>query len=151
MVTSRDVRPSAQRQPFTSSGELKPAGPGPLPEGFELAPDIEKLPWERKRGDEWTTPEFRQLVFDWLIGFFEVRDWPIKWDVQEKATAVRSITRLKENELYLIIGVTRKSDGERFECAVAFRENEREDNPQAVAIVLDRGGVALDAQHAASS
>jgi hypothetical protein len=137
--------------PFTNSGERKPEGPGPLPEGFMHAPDIEGLPWTRRHGDEWTTPEFRQLVFDWIIGFFDSRDWPIKWDVTEKATATRSINRLDESKVYLIIGVTRKSDNERFEVAVAFRENEREDNPQAVTTVLDGGGEALDAQHAASS
>lgn len=151
MVTSKDIRPSTQRQPFTNSGERKPEGSGPLPEGFQHAPDIEKLSWERRQGDEWTTLEFRQLVFDWLIEYFEERDWPIKWDVKEKATAVRSMERLSDDKVYLIIGVTRRSDEERFECAVAFRENEREDNPDAVKVVLDRGGVALDAQNAASS
>jgi len=149
-IRSRDIRPSRQRQPFTNSGELKPEGPGPLPEGFMHAPDIKGLPWERRQGDEWTTPEFRQLVFDWLIGFFESRDWSIKWDVKEKATAEKSVDRLREDELYLVIGVTRKTDNTRFEVAVAFRKNEREDNPQAVVTVLDRAGQALDAQHLAS-
>ena len=146
MVT-RIVRPSNQRMPFTSSGERKPE-PGPLPEGFMDAPDIENLPWTRKHGDEWTTPEFRALVFDWIIGFFESRDWPINWDVTEKATAPKSVNRLPEDRLYLVLGITRKADNERFEVAVTFNVREREDNPQAVTTVLDRAGEAIDALHA---
>lgn len=150
MVTSKDIRPSTERQPFTNSGELKPEGPGPLPEGFLDAPDIKGMPWSRKRGDEWTTPEFRAIVFDWLIDFFGSRTWPIAWDVTEKASAAKSMNRLNDDELYLIIGVTRKADKRRFEVSVQFRANERENNRDAAIAVLDRAGKVLDAQHARS-
>lgn len=146
MVT-KILRPSTERMPFTTSGRLKPEGPGPLPEGFLLASDIEKLPWKRKRGDEWTTPEFRQLVFDWWIAFFGTRQWPIKWDVREKATADRTAVRLQEDKLYLVLGATRKSDEKRFEVSVVFTSAQREDNPEEVTRVLAGAAQSLDEQN----
>jgi hypothetical protein len=148
MVTSKDIRPSAQRMPFTSSGELKPEGPGPLPEGYQFAPDIEGLPWVRKEGDEWTTAEFRRIVFDWLISFFAARDWPIAWEVIEKARAERSVNRLDEDKLYLVIAILRKDDKKRYEVAVVFRKNQREENPEAARIILADAEQAIDAQYA---
>lgn len=146
MVT-KIIRPSNERMPFDSSGRLKPEGPGPLPEGFLHAPDIEGLAWTRKRGDEWTTPEFRQLVFNWLILFFRERDWAIKWDVTEKATADRSAVRLHEDKLYLVFGITRKSDDQRFEVSVIFTSHQREDHPEEVNRVLASAAQSIDEQH----
>jgi hypothetical protein len=143
-------RPSVERQPFTNSGELKPGGPGPLPEErFYEAPDLEKIPqWERTRGNEWTTAEFRRIVFDWIIAFFDARDWPAKWDVKEVASATRSVNRLDESRLHLVIGITPK-DGERIETAVMFPLEAREDSPQQVLAVLGQAAAALDAVRAA--
>lgn len=146
MVT-KIIRPSTERMPFDTSGRLKEAGPGPLPEGFLHAPDIEGLEWTRRRGDEWTTPEFRQLIFDWLIAFFAARTWPIAWDVTEKATADRTAVRLQEDKLYLVFGITRKADKQRFEVSVIFTSKQREDNPAEVARVLSGAAQALDEQN----
>jgi hypothetical protein len=150
MSVDRDLkitRPSNERMPFDTSGRLKPEGPGPLPEGFLDAPDIEGFPWTRKRGDEWTTPEFRAGVFAWIATFFADRNWPIAWDVTEKATADRSAVRLQEDKLYLVIGVQRKSDGERFEVSVIFRADQREYNAVAMAEVLAHAAASLDEQN----
>lgn len=139
-------RPSAERQPFTTGGVLKPGGPGPLTEErFYEAPDLEKIPqWIRKRGDEWTTREFRHLVFAWLIAFFDARPWAGKWDVKEVASSVRSVGRLGEDHLHLVIGITPRV-GERFETAVAFARDAREDNPDRVQAVLAQAEITLDA------
>jgi hypothetical protein len=139
-------RPSVERQPFSHGGRLKPDGPGPLTEErFYEAPDLVKLPqWERTRGNEWTTVEFRKIVFGWLIQFFDARDWPGKWDVKEVASAVRSVARLDDDRLHLVIGITPK-EGERFETAVMFPKHAREDSPENVLAVLGQAEVTLDA------
>jgi hypothetical protein len=141
-------RPSPERQPFTNSGERKPAGPGPFPEDFTRHPDIDKLPWRRVRGDEWTTPELRALVFAFLVQFFDTRDWPKEWEVVEKASADRH-GRLREDQWYLIFRVTR-TDNKVFEVSVVFPPDAREDAPDRVAKVLAQAAQAIDAQHTAT-
>lgn len=142
-------RPSVERQPFDNRGRLKPDGPGPLKEErFYEAPDLGSLPqWKRTRGNEWTTQEFRKLVFAFLIAFFDVRkDWARKWDITEVASAVRS-GRLPEDLWHLVIGVTQKEGG-RIETSVMFPPHAREDNPTAVAAVLAQAAEVLDVLHA---
>lgn len=129
------VRPSAERQPFQGA-VLKPEGPGPLPEGFLTAPDIESFPWTRRRGDEWTTPEFRALVLAWLREFFVARRGQglIGWDITERASAERSSARLPESAVYLRLGVTKRvrDVDTRVECSIAFPPEDRE-GPEAEA------------------
>ena len=143
-------RPSPERMPFTNSGALKPGGPGPLTEErFTEAPDLAKIPqWTRKRGTEWTTAEFRQLVFTFIIGFFDARDWPGRWDITEVAGSVRSVNRLPEDRLHLVIGITPKDgQGPRVETAIEFPANAREDNPDQVRQRLASAAEALNALH----
>jgi len=141
-------RPSPERMPFGSAGQLKPGGPGPLPENFTEQADIDGLPWRRFRGDEWTTPELRALVFSWLVTFFDARSWATAWEVIEKASADRH-GRLRENQWHLVFRVTR-SDNKAFEVAVVFPPDARADAPDRVAKVLAQAAQALDAQHLAS-
>ena len=141
----RVVRPSHERQTFTTGGERKPGGPGPLTEErFYEAPDLADLPqWKRARGNEWTDSEFRQVVFTWMIAFFDNRDWPGKWDIEEVASAERSIARLADDQVYLRIGISPK-DGERVETSITF-PGVRSDNPAGVTARLDLAAQALDA------
>jgi hypothetical protein len=118
------VRPSKERQPFATNGNLKPEGPGPLPEGFLDAPDIEGLPWVRSRGNEWTEPEFRRWVREWLAKFMRVRSHQHRWagwKVEERANADRmSVSRLPDHLHYLRITVIRREGQERVFATVAL-------------------------------
>ncbi len=145
----RVVRPSVERMPFDSRGRLKPEGPGPLKEvRFYEAADIDDLPWTRKRGDEWTTADFRRIVFAWIVQFFDNRkDWAGKWDVREVAAAQRS-GRLPEKSLHLVIGITaRGEDPVRIETAAMFPPDSREENPDRANIILKQAEQVLDALH----
>jgi hypothetical protein len=141
------TRPSKQRMPFTTGGILKADGPGPNPDDFLLAPDIEGLPYTRRPEDAWTTPEFRTILFAFIVSFFDARkEWVAAWDVVEKASAERmSVARLPEDQFHLVIGVEDKS-GKRFEVAVAFAPDARENNLDAMQAVLARAAQSIDVQ-----
>jgi hypothetical protein len=98
----RIMQPSVERFPFSLSGELLVDGP-PLPEGFLRAPDIAKLPWRRKRGDEWTDAAFRAEVLAWLVPVLAARGNP-RWQVTEKASKPRS-GRIREDRHYLVVRI----------------------------------------------
>ncbi len=140
------TRPSQERMPFGPSGELLPEGPM-LPEDFLLAPDIVDFPWMRKRGDEWTDAAFREIVFDWLIDFFNDRSWPRRWDVRERAAGERSTHRLPDDQHYLVIGVA-DADDQRFETSGNFPVSKR--GATAARVILDRLATNLDVQQGAS-
>ncbi len=139
------IRPSTERQPFDNSGALKPGGPGPLTEErFYDHPDLALLPqWNRTRGNEWTDQPFRALVMTFITGFFRARDWPLRWDIKEVAGMQRSINRLADDKVYLIIGITPRK-GDRVETAITFPEV-RADDPAGVAARLDLAAATLDA------
>lgn len=139
------IRPSVQRQPFDNTGKLKPGGPGPLTEErFYDQPDLVSFPqWNRTRGNEWTTAPFRSLVMTFLAGFFKSRDWPLKWDIKEVASMARSVNRLADDKVYLIIGITPR-EGDRVETSITFPDV-REDNPPGVTARLDLAAATLDA------
>lgn len=142
-------RPSAERMPFGPSGELRT--PGPLrEEQFMLAPDLVKLPqWVRKRGDEWTVPEFRALVLEWLSAYFAANQtWARKWQITEVATAMKSPNRLSDDKVYLRIRITSKTNA-HYEHAAEFPTYAREDNPAQVRKVLVQAAAAIDAQRLA--
>ena len=145
----RIVRPSRERLPYDrAGGALLPEGPE-LPADFLLAPDIENLPWTRKRGDEWTDAEFRQIAFTFLIDFMKTRTWARRWDVRERATAERMTQfRLPTDDQYLVLGITRGSDKVRFETSAPFRKDRRDE--VAARVILDRMAAAIDAQEAAA-
>lgn len=132
------LMPSYEHMPYggrerggASGGELHPAGPGPFPNDLFSATDITKLPWTRARGDEWTTAEFRLVVFGFIRDFFRVHAGIglIAWDVTEKATSDRSgSVRLEPQYQYLRIGITRRLAEDktiRVECSQAFPFNTR--------------------------
>jgi hypothetical protein len=135
------ARPSSLRLPYGPSGELLAEGPA-LPEDYMLAPDVADLPWKRSRGDEWTDATFRAVVLDWLRAFLRDRSAFGRWRVVEKATAVRS-RRLPPEQHYLVVSVTRRSDGAEFESSVQFPPDKRE-RAEATAL-LDKVGAAIDA------
>ena len=139
------IRPSTQRQPFDNTGRLKPGGPGPLTEvRFYEHEDLASFPqWIRTRGNEWTTAPFRKIVLGWLAGFFRDRPWPRAWDVKEVAGMSRSMNRLGEDSLHLVIGITPR-EGERVETAIAFPPDCREDNPAAALGKLNLAASTLD-------
>jgi hypothetical protein len=141
----RIVRPSRERLPFGPSGErIEPD----LPSNFLLAPDIEGLAWTRKRGDEWTDADFRAIVMQWLIEYLGARTWPLRWDVTERATSIRMTQfRLPPEQQYLVLGITRQGDGERFETAMPFPPAKRDET--GARELLDQMGAVLDAQEAA--
>ena len=127
--------PSAERNPFHGgkAGERGKVGPY-YEDTFYLAPDLKDLPWERKRGNEWTLLEFRGVVFDWLIAFFEARDWPHTWDIKEVGSGLRS-GRLPPSSQHWVIGITPKG-GTRIELGVSFPEPDRE--PAQAKVIFDR-------------
>lgn len=112
------------------------------------APDIERLPWTRRRGDEWTEPAFRALVRSWMAGFFGARrgDGLVRWDITEKASAERSVNRLRPEQQYLRIAVTKRvrEVDYRVEVAVPFPPADRED--PGASQRLAHAAAALDAQ-----
>lgn len=138
-------RPSKERQVFgpnreapggTLAGDLKAAGPGPFPDGFLSADDVEALPWTRRRGDEWTTPEFRQIVLDFVGQFFRDREGQglVGWDITERARAGQGSVRLAAKDHYLRVGISRQIGDEvsRVEAAIAFPPEVRQ-SPEAEA------------------
>ncbi len=132
------LRPSKERMPWggrerggAAAGELHPDGPGPLPEGFLSANDLGRLPWTRRRGDEWTTSAFRAEVLAFISRYFRARAAHrlIGWDVVEKATGERSARRLAPRAQFLRFGVTQRTGEDtsrRVEVAQAFPPAERE-------------------------
>ena len=140
-----------RRVPQYGDPELLPKGsvtrPTVVDDALFEAADIESLPWKRARGDEWTLPDFRKIVFRFIVGYFDARDWPAAWDITEKASAVRS-GRLPAEQFHLVLGVSRKRDKHRYETAVAFPPAVVAD-PARVLVVLNQAAVALDALHAA--
>jgi hypothetical protein len=136
------TRPSRERPQYGPSGELLPEGP-PLPANFLQAPDIENLPWTRKRGNEWTDADFRQIVFDFLIAFMAARSWARSWDITERANAIRMTAfRLPPDQHYLVLGVTDTS-GQRFETSAPFPRTERD--TAGATVILNRMATAIDA------
>lgn len=132
------VRDSYERNRFDNAGVLKPNGPGPLPEGFLDAPDIAKLPWTMARGDEWTTPEFRAVVLQWLSKFLKARGIS-RWDIREVARPGKFATgRLPHYEQYLRIAVTAgtNEDLHRVEVSVPFPEDKRDTAPALAILAL---------------
>lgn len=105
------VQPSAERLPFTRSGELLPRGPV-LPADYLHAPDVDHLPWVRKRGDEWTDEPFRAAVLTWLVPTLAARGNPT-WRIIEKASATRS-GRLPDDECYLLVRIGDSEVAQRF-------------------------------------
>lgn len=132
--------------------ELLPKGtvkrPAVIDDALLDRADIEGLPWIRVHGDEWTLPDLRRLVFDFIVAFFDSRGWPSGWEVVEKASAVRS-GRLPAEQFHLVLSMTRKKDGHRYEIAVTFPPDARADQPARVRTVLNQAAVALDALQAA--
>lgn len=125
------VRPSFERQPFggrerggAQGGELHPDGLGPFPDDLFTATDLARLPWTRKRGNEWTTAPFRAAVLAWLAAFFRARPEAglIGWDVEEAARGNRQATRMPPARHYLRIGITQRVRGApvRVEVGVDF-------------------------------
>lgn len=118
-------RPSYQQQPFDYGGNLKPEGPGPYYAGNDE--DIARLPWKRRRNDEWTTPELRAAVLRWISHYcHEHPDTVKRWEVAERATAPRSINRLHEDQWYLAVRFYLDQGGEYAEVAINFPPYTRE-------------------------
>jgi len=142
----RVVRPSRERMPFDSGGRLKPEGPGPYPEDFLHAADLEDLPWTRDRGQAWTSPEFRTVVMRWLKDFMRSRPSLIRWDITERSAGFKTATRLPDDQFYLRIGVTERiarGRSVRVETAIAFPVRSRSDAAQ-VRTLLDLVSGTLD-------
>lgn len=140
------TRGSWERNAFGPSGTANPEGAGPLKDGFLDATDIKGLPWVRKRGEEWTTAEFRGYVKEWLAPWLKARSiWA--WQITERANSARmSNFRLPEDQYYLIIAVTKKlpkGSPKRAETAISFSrvDRDRENTRKR----LDLAGQALDA------
>jgi hypothetical protein len=126
LSTDPTVRPSHERMPFGPSGVLKPEGPGPYPEGFLTANDVLKLPWKRRRGEEWTDEPFRTAVLKWVKEFLQIRTGISRWDIQERACPTTwGLVRLPDDDHYLVFGMTRRRDSHRFEISVPFPVAER--------------------------
>lgn len=139
------VRPSTERMPFGPSGELRPTGPAPLREvRFYEAPDLAKFPqWERRRGNEWTTPAFRAVIFDFIRDFMRARPWALRWKVVEVASSVRSMLRLPDDEVHLVFSFF-DGRGTAYTTAISF-PGAREDRPAAMAYRLSLAARSIDA------
>lgn len=146
----RVERPSTERMPFGPSGVRLDVTVPHADVSFLDAPDLKGVNWRRKRGDEWTTPEFRQIVFQFLIDLMANRSWIKGYFVEEHASAERSIGRLPDKDIYLVVRVTRREDNRDFEAAINFPPDRRENNPTLARSQLDKIAVAIDASEAAA-
>lgn len=116
------LRPSAERMPFSRSGELLPEG-AELPVDFSLAPDIKKFPWTRNRGQEWTDAAFRAEILSYISTFFAGHSWARRWAIVErKSGANLSITKYPDPVLVFRFI---EGDGTEHEVAQAFPRAER--------------------------
>ena len=133
-------RPSRERMPFgpsreaagdVSAGVLKPVGPGPFPDDMFSATDIERLPWTRQRGNEWTTATLRALVLTFMARYFRARHHKrlIGWRIAEVANGARmGSTRLLAKDQYLRFTIVQRigEDGTReVETAIPFAPADR--------------------------
>lgn len=149
-------RPSFERQAFggrerggAQGGELHPDGPGPFPEDFLETEDVEKLPWTRARGDEWTTAEFRGAVLAWLRAFFRAHPDSalIGWDITEGARGKFKSGRMAPRFHYLRIGVVQLVNGERVRHEVGIDFDFAHRTPGFARVRLERDAApALEAQ-----
>lgn len=117
------TRPTARRMPFDQRGVLLPQGPE-----FDVeraAPDIEGLPYERFDNDEWTSPEQRAEVLEFIRLFF-ASNTPtfVTWLVKERDRRDRSVGRLRSPFIHLF--VTRQEDRRVFDVEVGFPPTYRE-------------------------
>lgn len=115
--------PTTRRMPFGPSGILLPKGP--VYDVRRAAPDIKGLPWVRHDNDEWTSPEQRAVVLEYLRTF--LRDTAplfVSWRVVEKDRHGRSPTR--SDAPLLIFSFVRQVDRQSFECGHAYPPYTRE-------------------------
>lgn len=115
--------PSNRRLPFGPSGVLLPNGPE-----FNVsrvAPDLRGLAWQRLANDEWTSPEQRDVVLKFLIGFFRRHPEFVKWKIIERDRTDRlTIVRLLDPILKFVF--IRKADRKEFEVAMQFPKIDRD-------------------------
>ncbi len=52
--------------------------------------DIEREPWNRRGGDEWTTAAFRAPILTFMRGYTKGRNWAESWDVTERFTSTNT-------------------------------------------------------------
>lgn len=108
------VRPSRERSPWDSGGNLKSGGAGPYPEGFLDAPDLRPLGdphnphsrYVRRRGDEWSTSTIRAQVLSWVATFARDRAWVAGWQVVERWAPQRS---QELGTRHLVVRVSRRT------------------------------------------
>lgn len=124
--------------------------------------DIAQFPWYGLLGDQWTTREIRRVVIVWAIEYVASRSWLKAWDVIERFTdrgvsvAVPRQSPVQPAELedfrkrpglpVLLIGVTRRRDGRRFEVGLSFPGG-AQTSLDEVGFELQRARASLDAEH----
>ena len=145
MPGPKETRYSSRTNPFGPSGYL--GDPDPLYNVDEVhAPDIAKLPWERRTYDAWTTTAFRTQVLAWIAAMFAANAWMYTWKLRERATQGRlGLRRLMEP--VLDITITRKSDGRAFETSSSWLAIER-DTPAMADVKLAAMRAAIEALNA---
>lgn len=119
-------RPSRRRMPFDASGRLKPEGPE-FTEPPGVQPDIDGLPWKRLSFDSWTSEPQRAIIKNFIRQLL-ANNFPtfIAWEVIERNSSPRLGT-LRPLNPFLIVRLTRKSDGQIFESSIDFPKNIRDD------------------------
>lgn len=147
------TRPDSRTMPFSlggagdrTAGALIPEGPDPLYNVARLAPDVKKLPWERRAYDAWSTPAFRALVLTWLANTIAANTWIYRWRVRERATQAR-LSTLRLAKPLLVITVRRRADGREFETVIEWTARERDDAALAQA-KLDAARIVIETLHA---
>ena len=136
-----------------------------------------KFPWRRRASDAWTTATLRASVLTFLNTFIASRSWTNAWDVTERyadtahegrgmspqgiqARVPRGPALLFDNTpeedfqrrpgvRLLVLGVTRcggKRGTRRMEVSLHFPRGNKTP-PMELAILLDRAGASLDAEH----
>lgn len=100
-----------------------------------FAPDIEGLPWTRREGDRWTTPEFRQAVLVFIRRWLQSRVPPLlpaTWSIEERRGTDRA--RLLEDAAYLRWRVS--SGGRSGEVSMPFPRTDRSGAPLQARLAL---------------
>lgn len=133
---------------------------------MNLPADIARIrhPWQRERGDAWTTETFRAPVLVWLDNFLHGHPWARSIAVVERfhepgihrRTPYGPTQRAKDPRTLeagfrqsdalpvLVFTATRVADREEFEVAIPFRQGALTD-ALSIDFYLERARISLEA------
>lgn len=131
-------------------------------------PELIPLPpfgvWRRAFGDQWTTPELRDIVSTWSALFVDRHNWIERFEVIERIASngigvliprnprwqlpqALGAYRQRTGERHLVLRFHRPSNGVRFaEASIAFEPDGADTPVEMLATLLDVARRAIEAQ-----